>query len=394
MKTKYSILIISFILSVVFFSCSKMNDLHMDYLLEGEHIYVGKPDSVHVLPGINRLEFRYWVTDPKVKKMKVYWNNGLDSLMIDIPNTSVNEPNKFEIKNLEPKNYTFKIVTYNENWKNPSIPMEVTTEVYSEKYLTRLFSRKIEYANYLTPEKVYVRFLKPTEKSIGSVITYTNINEDIIETTVPNDTSFIVLNDFKEKLEITTSFLPFVGALDTLRSIPEEFIKIDIQLDKSRFKRWNPVGIPYKDLGANYSIEKIWDNNYSGSFYIASGASTTPPLFDLTFDLGQEKRLNRFRHWQRGTTSILYGEQQVKRFELWGSDTADVTSNLSGWTLLGTFEVKKPSNAADFVKYAEAGDNFMIIGAVPVRYIRYRVLELFTNKGAMALGELNFYSPE
>ncbi|MDD4437534.1 MAG: DUF4998 domain-containing protein [Tissierellia bacterium] len=371
-----------------------MNDLHMDYLLEGERIYVGQLDSVHAASGLNRVELLYWVSDPKSKKMKVYWNNDQDSLMVDIPDLAVNEPGKIEINNLEPKNYNFKIITYNDKWKNPSIPFEVLVEVYSENFLKRLFPRRIEYANFLTPESVYVSLYKPTDMSIGSVITYTNLAGTDVRVTVSTDTNFVVLDNFKENLKISTSFLPFKNALDTLYSSPKEFTEIDILLNKSLFKRWNPAGIPYKDLGAAYSIEKVWDNNYFGSFYIASGANSTSPLFDFTFDTGQEKRITRFKQWQRMTTSILYGEQQVKRFELWGSSSPDVTANLSDWVLLGSFEVKKPPTGTDLVKAAQEGNNFMVVGAPPVRYIRYRVLELFTNKGAMTVGELNFYSPD
>lgn len=393
MTTKYSFLF-GAIVSILIISCSKMNDLHMDYLLEGERIYVGQLDSVHAASGLNRVELLYWVSDPKSKKMKVYWNNDQDSLMVDIPDLAVNEPGKIEINNLEPKNYNFKIITYNDKWKNPSIPFEVLVEVYSENFLKRLFPRRIEYANFLTPESVYVSLYKPTDMSIGSVITYTNLAGTDVRVTVSTDTNFVVLDNFKENLKISTSFLPFKNALDTLYSSPKEFTEIDILLNKSLFKRWNPAGIPYKDLGAAYSIEKVWDNNYFGSFYIASGANSTSPLFDFTFDTGQEKRITRFKQWQRMTTSILYGEQQVKRFELWGSSSPDVTANLSDWVLLGSFEVKKPPTGTDLVKAAQEGNNFMVVGATPVRYIRYRVLELFTNKGAMTVGELNFYSPD
>jgi hypothetical protein len=61
--------------------------------------------------------------------------------------------------------------------------------------------------------------------------------------------------------------------------------------------------------------------------------------------------------------------------------------------LLGSFEVKKPPTGANLLTVAQEGHNFIIVGAPPVRYIRYRVLELFANNGAMTLGEINFYSP-
>jgi hypothetical protein len=278
---------------------------------------------------------------------------------------------------------------------NPSIPIEVIAEVYSKDFIRKLFPRRIEYANYITTEQVYVSLYRFTEGSIKSLITYTDLDENPVEINVPVDTGFVILDNFKDNLKISTYFLPFEGALDTLSSNPEEFTTIDITLDKSYFKRWNPPGIPYQHIGAAYSIEKIWDNTNTTFFIAGPGSGKTLPYpFDFTFDLGQEKRITRFRQWQRMTTSILYGEQQIKKFQLWGSATPDVTDNLSDWVLLGSFEVKKPANVSENVERATAGDNFMVIGAPPVRYIRYRVLELFLNKGAMTLGDIEFYSPD
>jgi len=394
MKTKYYIILFGILVGGLAISCSKMNDLHMDYLLEGERVYVGQPDSVEVAVGLSRVELRYWISDPKAKKMKIYWDNKLDSILLDIPETASHVTKMVKIENLEPKNYNFQIITYNEDWGNPSIPMDVICEVYSEDYLKRLFPRRIEYATYLTDESIEVNFHRATEKSVESHLSYTNQSGNTTEMIITNDTSFVVLDDFKEDLQLFTSFLPFEDALDTLYSEPAGYALIDRKLEKSLFSRWNPPGIPYNDIGGSYSIEKIWDGNFSSWFISGGGSGTTLPYpYDFTFDLGQEKRLTRFRQWQRNTASILYGEQQIRKFELWGSDSPDVTENLSDWVLLGSFEVKRPPTGANLAEAAQEGDNFIIIGAPPVRYIRYRVLELFTNRGAMTLGEIDFFSP-
>ena len=50
MKTKYLIPTIGLLFIQLFLSCSKMNDLHEPYLLQGERIYVGQPDSGTDLP--------------------------------------------------------------------------------------------------------------------------------------------------------------------------------------------------------------------------------------------------------------------------------------------------------------------------------------------------------
>lgn len=395
MKTRYVLLFSGLLFSFLFITCSKMNDLHEEYLLKGEKIYVAQPDSVHIYPGLERVIVHYWVSDPKAKKIKIFWNNGLDSVMADIPNILVDKPGVVSIEQIAPKDYSFKIVTYNARWENSSIPLEIVTEVYSENYLNKLFPRQIEYAHYLTPDSVYVRFRKSTDKSVGAVIRYTNLSGEQIQQTVSNDTNFVVLEKYKENIEVYTSFLPFRDALDTLYSQPKGFSKIDLKMNKVSFGRWNPPGIPYKQYSNAWKIENMWDNNYYETSYLQAGL-TLP--HDFTFDLGQLKKISRIKHFQRWTENIIYSDQQLKRFEVWGSATSDVTSDLSGWTLLGSFSSVKPSgkpvgqNDPEDIEYAREGEDFLIPGNPPeVRYIRYRVLEAWKGTAAIAIGELDFF---
>ncbi len=395
MKTKYLIPTIGLLFIQLFLSCSKMNDLHEPYLLQGERIYVGQPDSVRIYPGLERVVINYWISDPKAKKMKVFWNNKQDSIKVDIPVLSVKEPGTISINNLEANDYSFEFITFNNNWKNPSIPMEVLAEVYSKNYLSRVFPRQIEYAHYITQDSIYVKLRKPTEKSAQSLISYMDKSGNKVEMIVQNNMEFVVLNNFDSKLAISTSFLPIENALDTLYSSPKEHSIIDRKMNKSLFKRWNPVGIPYKQYSNDWSIEKMWDNNYLGTSYL-QGSITFP--HDFTFDLGELKKINRIKQWQRWTESILYADQQIKRFEIWGSPTNNVTNSMDGWTLLGSFTSIKPSGKPvgqlDPIdkEFVRNGEDFVITGEPPeTRYIRYRVLESWKNTGAVAIGEIEFF---
>lgn len=173
-----------------------------------------------------------------------------------------------------------------------------------------------------------------------------------------------------------------------------------VMLDKSLFTRWNPEELPYKG-NSSYPIERLWDTNYyESSFYLANEGSYDPPgqfplPFDFTFDLGQEKKLTHFMQWQRLLGDIQYGDQQVKKFKLYGSPTPDPGADLSDWVLLGSYEVEKPANASDYLKYAERGERFEIIADTPpVRYIRYHIEELFEHRNGVSIAEINFYSED
>ena len=164
-------------------------------------------------------------------------------------------------------------------------------------------------------------------------------------------------------------------------------------MNKSRSRDgtgWNS----YKQYSNDWSIEKMWDNNYLGTSYL-QGSITFP--HDFTFDLGELKKINRIKQWQRWTESILYADQQIKRFEIWGSPTNNVTNSMDGWTLLGSFTSIKPSGKPvgqlDPIdkEFVRNGEDFVITGEPPeTRYIRYRVLESWKNTGAVAIGEIEF----
>ena len=79
------------------------------------------------------------------------------------------------------------------------------------------------------------------------------------------------------------------------------------------FKRWNPTGIPYKVYGS-YHIERLWDNNVNSFYLVAAGKLP----YSFTFDLGKNIKLERIKLFQR--QNLLYDSQNVKKFQLWGSD--------------------------------------------------------------------------
>lgn len=395
MKTIHAFGITGLFLCLLNISCSKMNDLHEVYLQQGERVYLGQPDSIAFCPGLNRIEIKCWTSDPKAGKMKIYWNNGADSIMGDISSSATDEGTIFQIEDIEAKVHLFKLMVYDKNWKNSSIPLDTLAEVYGDSYLKKLFPRRIKYAQYLTPNSVYVKLDRPTQKSVASVITYTDLSGNRVKKTVLSDANSTVLEHFKGDLNYYTAYLPLDNALDTLNSVPEHFTEFDVMMDKNLFARWSPPDIPSPTEYGGYPIEKMWDNIYdSEPYYLANGV-------EFTFDLGQTKKINRITQWQGWNPAVFYADQQVKSFALLGSATPDVGADLSGWTFLGSFQCTKPSgnppyeNSPEDIAHVRKGEEFKVLSDVPVRYIRYRVLELWKGTdGWFNIGELNFYTTD
>src|SRR5690606_25633862 len=90
--------------------CGKMDDTYRDFVKDGRIIYAGKPDSLMVLPGRNRLVLT-WVqqADPKVTDAVVYWNNRIDSLKVDIPKASGERRVNVPFEEMAEGTYQFEI---------------------------------------------------------------------------------------------------------------------------------------------------------------------------------------------------------------------------------------------------------------------------------------------
>lgn len=143
-------------------------------------------------------------------------------------------------------------------------------------------------------------------------------------------------------------------------------------LDKSKFRRWNPSGIPYNDAG--FPITNLWDKTN------ALFASVTN---DHTFDMGQIATLSRINIRNRPETNLLYNFAHPKKFQIWGSNHPNVNADFGTWTLLGEFDSFKPSGLP-FGKVNDDDYNYGFVNGEewnfpleipPVRYIRFYVID-------------------
>jgi len=173
------------------------------------------------------------------------------------------------------------------------------------------------------------------------------------------------------------------------------------QLDRTKFRRWNPLGIPYMELNSTWSIEKLWDGNYS----VDPGYSTPVVIFpiSITFDMGQTARLNRIKVYQRTQglppEQMYFNYANVKQFRLYGSPTPDVTESIRDWIFLGDFTSVKPSGlplgqlTEEDMAYVEAGEEYIIEdnSDVPVQYIRIYIISNHGNHTNAQLYEIEFF---
>lgn len=177
----------------------------------------------------------------------------------------------------------------------------------------------------------------------------------------------------------------------------------DIFLDKAF---WSIESMPGDESFSEYGFtaNQIWDGYWSNQWNC--GHTNFLPLpHQLTLDLGQVAKLNRFKLYQRGG-SELYKHGNPKRFEIYGRLNLD---NLpiydpddpgDGWIFLGYFESFKPSglppgsNTAEDYEFQDNGEDFVFDFEAQqheIRFIRFVNIESWNNQMVTVIGELSFW---
>jgi hypothetical protein len=224
MKIKNKKIFLTFALSsIMFFSCSKMNDMHQMYLDEGEIIYAAMLDSVASNPGYNRIEFEMYALSQRIAKVRIYWNNNNDSLDVNINNVT----GIFDqiVSSLEEGEQIFKFVSI-DMYNNKSLEYEHSTMVYGDDYNSRLINRHISSVTY-DGNDIVIKWQSIAIADVAStILTYQNIDNEISEVSVLTSDFTTTLTDAKPGGEFSykTLYLPTPNAIDIFSSITENGI--------------------------------------------------------------------------------------------------------------------------------------------------------------------------
>lgn len=143
MKRIYSLLI--FILGIsALSSCDDFMDVHKEYIEGGEIIYAPKPDTISFVAGKDRILFHCRTYNaPNVKSVDVYWNDGLDSLIIPVSLGSGYDSLDVVLDNMQEKSYTFN-VHMTDHFGHKSLPVTNFGSSYGVSYQSTLNDRRIK----------------------------------------------------------------------------------------------------------------------------------------------------------------------------------------------------------------------------------------------------------
>lgn len=196
-------------------SCQKQDHAYEHFVKDGERIYIGKVIDVVGMPGEGRVGLSWGVFDSRAKKVKVKYNDGLDSVILEVNKTSSVDYMQTIIENLEERIYSFQIFTLDVDG-NQSVGYSVDCQSYGENYRLTLNNRFI---NTVTKSgnNVTINWVSAKEPVVETEIEYTELGTNLLKIMeLPVSSNSIVLTnvDITKAIRYRTMYKPTSEAID------------------------------------------------------------------------------------------------------------------------------------------------------------------------------------
>ena len=200
-------------------ACTPMDHYYSQFIPEADIIYPGKVDSVQVLPGYKRAIIDCQLSsDPKVVKLKVYWQNRQDSIERAITHSEVGKRIKIPINPMAEGSYNFEVITFDAQ-NNSSVRSEAFGKIYGDTYRGNLNNRIISSTGFGDDGNAFIDWIPEISTDIiGTEVQYIGEDNKLMTIDVPRDEEKTVLSGYKigTKVRYRAIYLPVSAAIDTL----------------------------------------------------------------------------------------------------------------------------------------------------------------------------------
>lgn len=301
---------LSFIFGValLFNACQDMEDIHSEYLADGDIIYAAKPLMIQSFAGRNRIALKYYLINAvNVNKCIVEWDEGSGTQTLDITPNLPLDSITFEINNLEERSYIFKIYTVDKNG-NRSIKEQTSGASYDAKFEATLTNRPLlSIEGGGTIDSLLLVWGTPTTGNTKVEITYNNSEGEPVSQMVLSDEESTVIRGWESESMISykSYYVPEENAIDTFVSAAEStmlpaFIEFEgVKIDNAN---WEVIDFSTEEPGegapnglASAAIDgdlgTFWHTQWSG------GSPGYPHYF--TVDLKDIVKINRMDFFRR-----------------------------------------------------------------------------------------------
>lgn len=285
-----------FLLITIVSACSDMNDLHDIYLRDGEIIYVGRIDSIKSFSGRERALIQYWITDPRVKYLHIFWNQRRDSIVVPVPPHDPTDSLEVMIGDgngiITEGDHTIFIYS-NDTRGHRSVVFESLISVYGDQYQASLINRPIGNTELDEDNNLIITWKESVSSDeIGILVSYLDNAGNPMELFIPSDTlaNPVVFDDIDvtKPISYRTMFLPGEFAIDTFYTEVAESIKVTL--------------IDNVALHKNTTVSDMLSSSYHGGNAVdgvissdSRWVSTSSGAHWIEIDLGQAYPIRSFQ---------------------------------------------------------------------------------------------------
>lgn len=351
-------------------SCSKMNDIHQEYLDQEEIVYGEKVDSVTFRPGRERVQLDMEVNSDIIENIRVYWNDYSDSLDVQIDN----QRGTFEqiVDNLEERPYIFQLVS-TDMFGNKSLPLEVEGRAYGDNFQSTVVHKIIDKVRATGIDDEFIIYWTSIIDGAGfSEIVYTDTNDDEVTFKAPLTDRTTILPDFGSGGTYTTAFLPDSLAIDAFY-IGDYILFEDTNKNLIDNTNWSIIDYSTQhDGGSDNRVLNIIDGTQATRWHTRAGGSEYPHF--VTIDLGTEINFSAaeiFRTTRTDEDGNGGDHRGPDKFRL------EVSKDNQIWVDLGEFDFNRlindgqiyPINLPDTMRYLRftgtvGPESYMVLGEI------------------------------
>jgi len=169
----------------------------------------------------------------------------------------------------------------------------------------------------------------------------------------------------------------------------------DLRLPTDVYQGHTWSGLPPRE------IKFMFDGNSTDPTSVFHVPNNIGIPLHFTINLGKVYKLSRFKLWMRNQDQDIFNGMSARYFEVYGSNAPNGDGSWDSWTLIGDYEMKKPSglprgtlNAEDRAAHASGMEFNIPIDAAPVRYLRFKIKETWGLSQTFSNAEMGFWGAE
>lgn len=358
----------------LFSACRKMDATYKEFVVPAGLVYPGKAIAT-AHSGRNRVQI-VWPkgVDKTVVKAKIYWNSYADSVVVDIASIT-GDSVKVMINDLQEKNYTFVIRTYDAQG-HISVPVEVVGGSYGTRYQSQLLTRPVNSTLINAAGKLTINWggADVANGAYASEVKYTDVSGNVKTQVFPvlNKTSVVKTTEITDMMANTnyqfrTLFKPDSLSIDQFYTPYTEGGLFSI--DKAD---WHVIAYSTQHSDGDNAAINFIDGTEHTRWHTCAGCSSYPHW--IVVDMGAPRILTQFGVW-RTDFAIPAGDDR-------GPDKFDFLTSIDNinWVNQGSF---------DFDHNLNGEQRYLLPNSPRARYFKFVGTQ--GSQQFMVLGEISTY---